>query len=130
MCRILGVTRAEIYRPHLPRPASLEAQDVRREVTEVASEMPCYGYRRIVEEVSRRRATRVNHKQVRRVMREEKLVCRRPKRFRVTTDFAPRLCGVSESRGRDEADKHQSTMGCGHHLRAVAERLLLLGCHT
>ncbi len=86
MCRLLGVTRAEIYRPHLPRRASLEAADVRREVTEVASEMPCYGYRRVVEEVSRRRATRVNHKQVRRVMREEKLVCRRPKRFRVTTD--------------------------------------------
>ncbi len=91
MCRLLGVTRAEVYRAAKPEGVSpcaktSAAQDVRRTITEVAAEMPCYGYRRLTEEVSRRRATRVNHKQVRRVMHEEQIVCRRPKRFRVTTD--------------------------------------------
>ncbi len=86
MCRLLGVPRAEVYRTHSPCAEGSVAQDVRREIIEVAAEMPCYGYRRLTEEVSRRRASRVNHKQVRRVMREEKLVYRRPKRFRVTTD--------------------------------------------
>lgn len=110
MCRLLGVTRAEIYRAAkpegvTPRTEGAAAQDVRRTITEVATEMPCYGYRRVVEEVSRRRATRVNHKQVRRVMREEKLICRRPKRFRVTTDsrhgFAvyPNLAGELQLTG-------------------------------
>lgn len=86
MCRLLGVTRAEVYRDPKSRAARAEAEVVRQQIVEVAAEMPAYGYRRVVEEVSRRRSRRVNHKQVRRVMREEKLVCRRPKRFRVTTD--------------------------------------------
>jgi transposase InsO family protein len=90
MCRLLNVTRAAVYRPHHGQVATqiavAESADVRREIMEVATQMPCYGYRRIVEEVSRRRSKRVNHKQVRRVMHAENLVCRRPKRFRVTTD--------------------------------------------
>ncbi len=86
MCRLLGVTRAEVYRVSPPRTEGSVAEELRREVTEIATEMPCYGYRRVVEEVARRHATRVNHKRVRRVMREEHLVCRRPKRFRATTD--------------------------------------------
>ena len=87
MCRLLGVTRAEVYRPYHQRAASTEEEaNVRRQITEVAAQMPSYGYRRVAEEVSRRRATRVNHKRVRRVMREGQIVCRRPKPVRVTTD--------------------------------------------
>jgi len=86
MCRVLGVTRAEVYRPPQPPAASAETKAVREAIKAVALEIPVYGYRRVVEEVSRRRTSRVNHKRVRRVMHEENLVCRRPKRFRVTTD--------------------------------------------
>ncbi len=86
MCRLLGVTRAEVYRDPKSRAARAETEVVHQQIVGVAAEMPAYGYRRVVEEVSRRRSRRVNHKRVRRVMREEKLVCRRPKRFRVTTD--------------------------------------------
>ncbi len=105
MCRVLGVTRAEVYRTTPSRAACVAAAVVRREIVEVASEMPAYGYRRVVEEVSRRRRTRVNHKRVRRVMREENLLCRRQKRFRVTTDsrhdFAvhPNLAGEMKLTG-------------------------------
>ncbi len=45
MCRLLSVMRAEVYRKHSPRAARAESADVRREIMEVAAEMPCYGYR-------------------------------------------------------------------------------------
>ena len=86
MCRVLGVTRAELYRQPKPRASAAWDKEVREVIKTVASEIPVYGYRRVVEEVSRRHARRVNHKRVRRVMHEENLVCRRRKRFRVTTD--------------------------------------------
>jgi len=86
MCRVLGVTRADLYRQPKPRASAASDKEVREVIKAVASEIPVYGYRRVVEEVSRRRARRVNHKRVRRVMREEQIVCRRRKRFRVTTD--------------------------------------------
>jgi transposase InsO family protein len=86
MCRVLGVARADLYRQSKLRTSAACDKEVREAIKTVALEIPVYGYRRVVAEVSRRRASRVNHKRVRRVMREENLVCRRPKRFRVTTD--------------------------------------------
>jgi len=86
MCRVLGVTRADLYRQPEPRASAVADKEMREAIKTVALEIPVYGYRRVVAEVSRRRARRVNHKRVRRVMREENLVCRRRKRFRVTTD--------------------------------------------
>ena len=86
MCRVLEVTRADMYRQPKPRAGAASDKEVREVIKTVASEIPVYGYRRVVEEVSRRHARRVNHKRVRRVMHEENLVCRRRKRFRVTTD--------------------------------------------
>jgi transposase InsO family protein len=86
MCRVLEVTRADMYRQPKPRASAASDEEACTTIKAVASEIPVYGYRRVVEEVSRRRAGRVNHKRVRRVMHEENLVCRRRKRFRVTTD--------------------------------------------
>lgn len=48
--------------------------------------MPVMVTASVVEAVARRRASRVSTKRVRRLMREEQLVCRRPRRFRLTTD--------------------------------------------
>jgi putative transposase len=47
--------------------------------------MPAYGYRRITHEL-RRPGLAVNHKRVRRLMREDNLLCLRKKRFVQTTD--------------------------------------------
>jgi len=128
MCRVLGVRRAEVYRHTAPRASAVADKEVCEAIKTVASEMPVYGYRRVVEEVSRRRGgNRVNHKRVRRVMHEENLVCRRRTRFRVTTDsrhgFAvyPNLAGEMKLAGIN------SVVGRRHHLCAVAERLLLSG---
>ena len=66
MCRVLGVTRAEVYRPPQPPAASGKTKAVRELIKAVASEIPVYGYRRVVEELSRRHARRVNHKRLRR----------------------------------------------------------------
>ena len=105
MCRVLDVTRADVYRQPKPRASAAADKEVREAIKAVASETPVYGYRRVVEEVSRRRAGRVNHKRVRQVMHEENLVCRRRKRFRATTDsqhgFAvyPNLAGEMKLSG-------------------------------
>lgn len=87
MCRVRDVTGADVYRQPTPRASAAANKEVRAAIKAVACEIPVYGYRRVVEEVSRRRAGRVNHKRVRRVRHEESLVCRRRrKRFRATTD--------------------------------------------
>ncbi len=84
MCRVLGITRAQAYRRH-SRKVRPHAEAVREAVKQVAAEMPVYGYRRVYAEV-RRRAYSIGHYRVRRILREAHLQCRRPKRFRGTTD--------------------------------------------
>ena len=49
------------------------------------SEFPCYGWRRMKVELTRVGWT-VNHKRVRRIMREDNLLCLRKRKFVVTTD--------------------------------------------
>lgn len=57
-----------------------------KEVHDIAYEFPFYGYRRMTHEL-RRRDMRINSKKVRKIMKQENLVCRRKKAFRpVTTD--------------------------------------------
>jgi len=54
------------------------------EMNDIALEFPRYGYRRITAELHRR-GQLVNHKKVLRIMREENLLCRPKKKFRITT---------------------------------------------
>ncbi len=57
-----------------------------KEVRNIAEEFPTYGYRRMTHEL-RRRNIHVNGKKVRKIMRQENLVCRQKKTFKpVTTD--------------------------------------------
>ena len=58
---------------------------LRDEVQRIALESPCYGWRRVTAELLRRGWT-VNHKRVRRIMREDNLLCLRRRKFVVTTD--------------------------------------------
>jgi transposase InsO family protein len=73
--------------------------ELRDALQHLALEMPSYGWRRITAEL-RRRSWRVNHKRVRRLMREDNLLCLRRRRFVLTTDSDHRL-GVYPNLARE-----------------------------
>jgi putative transposase len=85
MCGLAGVNRAGFYREIPPAPCGELA--LRDQVQLAALESPHYGSRRITEEL-RRQGWAVNRKRVQRLMREDKLLCLRKRRFVVTTDSA------------------------------------------
>ena len=59
--------------------------ELRSVVQKIALSQPSYGYRRVQAEL-RRRGHQVNHKRVRRLMREDNLLCLRRRSFVRTTD--------------------------------------------
>jgi transposase InsO family protein len=87
LCALAEVSRAGFYRwehDHV-RPAPDADLELRDEIQRIALEWPCYGWRRVTAEL-RRRGWAVNHKRVRRLMREDNLLCLRRRKFVVTTD--------------------------------------------
>lgn len=85
MCALNGVSRAGFYRwVHAPDPVERDV-DLRDEIQRIALEMPSYGWRRITAEL-RRRGWPANHKRVKRLMREDNLLCLRRRQFVRTTD--------------------------------------------
>ncbi len=80
----MGITRSTYYyRSHSQR-KSRDAELLKR-IEAIAEEFPRYGYRRITRQLQRE-GMRVNHKRVLRIMREHKLLCRRHKKWIMTTD--------------------------------------------
>jgi putative transposase len=85
LCALAQVSRAGFYRwRHAPEAKDADI-DLRDEIQRIALEWPCYGWRRVTAEL-RRRGRTVNHKRVRRIMREDNLLCLRHRKFVVTTD--------------------------------------------
>jgi transposase InsO family protein len=88
MCEVAGFSRSGYYRfldPVKPAPADM---DLRDEIQKIALEWPCYGSRRITQELKARQWD-VNRKRVQRLMREDNLLCVTKRRFVVaTTDSA------------------------------------------
>jgi putative transposase len=88
MCEVAGFCRSGYYRfldPVKPAPADM---DLRDEIQKIALEWPCYGSRRITQELKARQWD-VNRKRVQRLMREDNLLCVTKRRFVVaTTDSA------------------------------------------
>jgi putative transposase len=85
LCVLCQVSRAGFYRwRHAPAPQDADL-DLRDEIQQIALAWPCYGWRRVRAEL-RRRGWRVNHKRVRRILREDNLLCLRRRKFTVTTD--------------------------------------------
>lgn len=84
-CAALGLTRSEVYR--WSGNAADEAEmKLRHAIQEIALEMPSYGYRR-VHRTLLRQGWMVNDKPVRRLMRQDNLLCLRRRKFVVhTTD--------------------------------------------
>lgn len=85
MCALAGLNRPGFYR-HRQAPDPIDRHmDLRNEIQEIALEWPCYGWRRIKKELIKI-GWKVNHKLIRRIMREDNLLCLRRRRFVVTTD--------------------------------------------
>jgi len=85
MCEMAGISRAGYYRfldPEKPAAADL---DLRDQMQKIALEWPSYGSRRITEEL-KARGWEVNRKRVRRLMREDNLLCVVKRKFVATTD--------------------------------------------
>jgi transposase InsO family protein len=86
MVRLAQVSRASYYRfEESARSGSDSDMELRDAIQRIALEWPSYGRRRITQELRRRNWT-VNPKRVRRLMREDNLLCVRKRKFVVTTD--------------------------------------------
>jgi putative transposase len=85
MCTLNGVSRAGFYRwRHAPEAIDRDV-DLRDEIQRIALEMPSYGWRRMQVEL-RKQGFAVNHKRLKRLMREDNLLCLRRRKFILTTD--------------------------------------------
>ena len=86
ICPVIGVNRSSYYN-WKNHPLNVDNNVyLRKEIQNIALEFPFYGYRRITHELCRRKII-VNSKRVRKIMKEDNLICRRKKAFRpVTTD--------------------------------------------
>lgn len=85
MVKLGRVSRSGFYRSQYTRGAADRDMDLRDAIQKLAVEWPSYGRIRITKEL-RRRGWVVNHKRVHRLMREDKLLCVRKRKFVVTTD--------------------------------------------
>lgn len=84
MCEAARVSRASYYR-FVGGVAEDQDMELRSVIQRIAVRMPSYGYRRVRAELQRR-GQQVNHKRVRRLMREDNLLCLRRRSFVRTTD--------------------------------------------
>jgi putative transposase len=84
-CQLLGVTRATSYRLRTPCDPKEEDAHLRASIHQIALEMSCYGYRSILAQL-KRQGEKVGERRVRRLLREDNLLCLRKKRFVVTTN--------------------------------------------
>jgi putative transposase len=84
MCTVAQVSRASYYR-FMDQEADDADMELRDVIQKIALGLPTYGYRRVRAELQRRGHT-VNHKRVRRLMREDNLLCLRQRSFVRTTD--------------------------------------------
>jgi putative transposase len=84
MCGTAQVSRASYYRC-VGSAAEDPDMELRSVVQKIALSMPSYGYRRVQAEL-KRRGHQVNHKRVRRLLREDNLLCLRRRSFVRTTD--------------------------------------------
>lgn len=84
MCAAAQVSRASYYR-FVGSGAKDANMELRNAIQKIALSRPSYGYRRVQAEL-RRGGQQVNHKRVRRLMREDNLLCVRRRSFMRTTD--------------------------------------------
>ena len=85
MCELAPLSRGGFYRRPSALPPAERDRQLRRQIHKLALPWPSYGSRRIRQELGRQ-GWRVNRKRVQRHMREQNLLCRPQRKFRLTTD--------------------------------------------
>jgi len=83
-CASLEINRRTYYYSLKERRICPSDKSIRDSILAIALEFQKYGYRRITAELHRRDQL-VNHKKVLRIMREENILCKPKKKFRITT---------------------------------------------
>ena len=83
-CSSLNINRRTYYYSLKEISIELNEKAIKEGIHDIALEFPKYGYRRVTAELHRRGQI-ANHKKVIRIMREENLLCRPKKKFRITT---------------------------------------------
>ena len=107
LCRLGQVSRAGFYRWQEAEPTVDRDMDIRDEMQRIALEFPYYGWRRMQVEL-KKRGWPVNHKRLKRLMREDNLLCLRRRKFVRTTDsnhdrpVYPNLAGEMEVSGLNQ----------------------------
>lgn len=108
LCELAEVSRAGFYRWQHAAPPGDSDLDLRDEIQQIALGWPCYGWRRVQAELERHGWV-VNHKRVRRIMREDNLLCLRRRKFVVQTTNSnhdcpvyPNLAGSMKLTGMDQ----------------------------
>ena len=81
LCGLGCVSRAGFYRHGEARAPERTEADLRDKIQKIALENRFYGYRRVCQDLWRIHGLKVNHKHVRRLMREDNLLCLRAKPF-------------------------------------------------
>ena len=129
MCVLTGVSRRGFYRFRPEVGTAKRDLELRDAIQRIALEMPSYGRPRITAEL-RRRGWKINPKRVRRIMREDNLLCLRRRKYLVTTDsrhrFAvyPNLAG-----GLQLTDINQLWISDLTYIR-TGDRVCVSGCHS
>lgn len=85
LCELTGLSRAGFYRWRVPRQAMPVEMELRDELQKAALEYPAYGSRKMTAEL-KRRGFGVGRRRVRRMMRQDNLLCIRRRAFVTTTD--------------------------------------------
>jgi transposase InsO family protein len=86
MMELCGVSRTSFYRFDADSESGADRDmDLRDAIQRIAVQWPSYGRPRITAEL-RRQGWKVNPKRVRRILREDNLLCLRRRKFMVTTD--------------------------------------------
>jgi putative transposase len=108
MVELSRVSRSSFYRFDGDRPPGRDGDmELRSAIQRIALEWPSYGRPRITAEL-RRQGWKVNPKRVRRIMREDNLLCLRKRKFVVTTNsnhghsVYPNLAGKMTPTGPDQ----------------------------
>lgn len=81
LCALAKVSRAGFYRFGEVREPERSEADLRDKIQSIALRNRFYGYRRIGQELWRLHGLQINHKRLRRLMREDNLLCLRSKPF-------------------------------------------------
>ena len=128
LCALAKVSRAGFYRFGEFRQPERSEADLHDKIQTVALKNRFYGYRRIGQELWRRHGLQINHKRLRRLMREDNLLCLRSQTLRPLHDeLPPRVSHRAQPHARALSHRPRSDLGRRHHLRASGRAIRLSG---